>query len=93
MAPGTGLLERLRNSVATAVDLSDLATKVRDDLKTGNKAEFAMDLLYLEKIDEFDLPAYIDQGLLWLAAQLKRKEHDLDVKAVPAAGATPGAKP
>jgi len=73
LTTGTGLLQRFRASLDQAKDLVDLATRVGDDLSTGGKAEFAMDLLYLEKIDEFVLPGYIDQGLLWLCRSAQAK--------------------
>jgi predicted ATP-dependent endonuclease of OLD family len=70
---GTGLLGRIRKSLDTASDLGDLATKLCADLDRGGKAELALELLYSPGIDKMIVPAYIDQGLIWLADQLKRK--------------------
>lgn len=43
-------------------------------LKNGTKAEFALDILFCEEVDQIKVPSYIDEGLVWLADQLKRKE-------------------
>lgn len=71
---GTALLGRIRKSLDAASNLGDLAEKLAADLAKGGKAEFAMELLYGAEIDKMTVPAYIDQGLVWLADQLKRKE-------------------
>ncbi|WP_217351601.1 hypothetical protein, partial [Xanthomonas citri] len=42
-----------------------------------HKAEFSMTLLESSKLDQVDLPDYIHRGLLWLIAQLKRKEDEV----------------
>ncbi len=89
---GNALLGRVRKSLDSASDLGNLATKLAADLAKGGKAEFAMELLYSAEIDKMVVPAYIDQGLLWLAEQLKRKEDGISGKVPPAsaaAGATP----
>lgn len=74
---GTGLMGRLRKSIDDAVDAADLASKFAVDLGKGGKAEFAMELLYSKEIDTMTVPTYISKGLLWLAAQLKRKEDEV----------------
>lgn len=74
---GAGLMGRLRKSVDEAVNASDLAIKIAADLAKGGKAEFAMELLYGSAIDTMTVPSYINKGLLWLAAQLKRKEDEV----------------
>lgn len=77
---GTALLGRVRKSLDAASDLADLATRLSADLAKGGKAEFAMELLYSAEIDSMVVPAYIDQGLVWLADQLKRKEDGISGK-------------
>ena len=34
------------------------------------KAEFALDLLFLEDPKKFDIPGYINDGLVWLESKL-----------------------
>lgn len=74
---GASLMGRFRRSIEEAVDASDLATRLAGDLAKGGKAEFAMELLYGSAIDTMTVPSYINKGLLWLAAQLKRREDDV----------------
>ena len=82
---GTGLMGRIRKSLDAATDLGDLAPRMRADLAKGGKAEFIMDLLDSDEIDTMKVPAYIDGGLRWLGAQLKRKEDGISGKAPEAA--------
>jgi predicted ATP-dependent endonuclease of OLD family len=77
---GTALLGRIRKSLDEAGDLGELARRLAADLAKGGKAEFAMELLYSTQIDKMAVPAYIDQGLVWLADQLKRKEDGVSGK-------------
>jgi predicted ATP-dependent endonuclease of OLD family len=74
---GTGLMGRLCRSLHDAVDAADLAGRVAIDLGKGGKAEFAMELLYGNELDAMSVPSYIKNGLLWLAAQLRRKEDEV----------------
>jgi len=78
---GAGLLGRFRKSLDAATDLGDLAAKLTADLAKGGKAELAMELLYSAEIDKMIVPTYIDQGLVWLAGQLKRKEDGISGKS------------
>lgn len=74
---GHGLIAKFRNALTDSSDLADLAAKVSDALKNGTKAEFALDILFSKEIDQLKVPVYIDEGLAWLAGQLKRKEDDV----------------
>lgn len=74
---GAGLLGRFRKAIVDSADPTDLAQRVFDGLAKGGKAEFAMELLYSNQIDSMNVPTYIDRGLGWLAAQMKRKEDDV----------------
>jgi predicted ATP-dependent endonuclease of OLD family len=46
-------------------------------LESGNKAEFALDLLEIENPRDLKPPHYIREGLLWLSTQLERKKAEL----------------
>ncbi|GAH83558.1 unnamed protein product, partial [marine sediment metagenome] len=48
-----------------------------DALKEGNKAEFALDILFLKEPKELKVPTYIHEGLSWLQEQLERKQKDV----------------
>ena len=62
------------------MDLVQLAQSVRSALKDGSKAQFSLDLLLSDEINELVVPEYIHSGLIWLASQLKRKEEDVTGK-------------
>jgi predicted ATP-dependent endonuclease of OLD family len=73
---GHGLIAKFREALTDAPDLGVLVERIRTALKSGDKAEFALDLLYSEEIKDLRTPAYIHEGLEWLTMQLKRKERD-----------------
>lgn len=74
---GHGLIAKFRDALTTSADFAQLAEKASDALKNGTKAEFALDILFSEEVDQLKVPAYINEGLAWLAEQLKRKEDDV----------------
>ncbi|HBM7634855.1 TPA: TOPRIM nucleotidyl transferase/hydrolase domain-containing protein, partial [Citrobacter freundii] len=74
---GYGLIAKFREALKESADLSELARKIFEALKNGTKAEFALDVLFSEEIERLKVPQYIDEGLVWLAEQLKRKEYDV----------------
>lgn len=86
---GTGLIGRFRKAIAEAATLPELAEKAADALSKGGKAEFAMELLYSDQIDKIKVPAYINDGLLWLSFQLKRKEAEVLGKSAALTAASP----
>ena len=53
-------------------------------LRSGKKAEFALDVIETKKFDDIVVPRYIAEGLEWLLAQLKKKQ----VEILPRAGQT-----
>ncbi|WP_449301665.1 AAA family ATPase [Pseudoxanthomonas mexicana] len=77
----TGLAAKFQNIADTAGDVETLRTRVKKDIEGGDKAEFALDLLFSEDVETLEAPNYIRHGLLWLMEQLKRKEADLAPKA------------
>lgn len=81
---GHGLIAKFRDALTNCADLSDLAEKASEALEKGNKAEFALDLLYSEEVKDLKVPSYIHDGLEWLAEQLKRKEEDVVGKSTTA---------
>ncbi|WOS39144.1 AAA family ATPase [Xanthomonas rydalmerensis] len=74
---GAGLAKKIRESIENSKSASELSSSIQAALKTGDKAEFSMTLLESSKLDQVSLPEYIHNGLLWLIAQLKRKEDDV----------------
>jgi predicted ATP-dependent endonuclease of OLD family len=80
--PGTGLIAKFRNAIANSADLNALSTALKTALDGGGKAEFALDLLEIEDPLSLKPPAYIRDGLLWLASQLEQKQVELGLVQV-----------
>jgi hypothetical protein len=80
---GKGLLAKFRNSLENSATISELGFSLFSDLKGGGKAELALDLLDIEDPKSLKPPAYIREGLLWLASQLRQHQKDLGLVAIP----------
>ena len=74
---GGGLITKFREALSNSADLGQLAVAAFDALAKGNKAHFALELLYSEKIDTLKVPTYIHDGLVWLAVCLKHTDEDV----------------
>jgi len=75
--PGTGLIAKFRAAITNSADLTALSAALKAALEGGGKAEFALDLLEIEDPLSLKPPAYIRDGLLWLADQLEYKQVEL----------------
>lgn len=75
--PGSGLIAKFREAIADSADFAALSTAMKRALESGNKAEFALDLLEIENPRDLKPPHYIREGLLWLSTQLERKKAEL----------------
>ncbi|RCX23331.1 putative ATP-dependent endonuclease of OLD family [Fontibacillus phaseoli] len=73
---GTGLLKKFKNAIFEQKTITDLGKQFFDDLRTGKKAEFALQLIYLEELKDLKVPKYIDEGLTWLEEQLQQRESE-----------------
>ena len=71
---GDGLIKKFRTALAEQKTSQDLSTAILEALKTGNKAEFALELLFHKDPQDFAVPYYIDEGLKWLEDQVTRHE-------------------
>ncbi|WP_036515809.1 AAA family ATPase [Nevskia soli] len=80
----TGLAGRFQEIVDQAISAAELTKLARGEISKGDKAEFALELLYSKDVEKLQVPVYIEHGLLWLIKQLERKEADL----APKTGAT-----
>lgn len=79
--PGGGLIAKFRAAITNSADLIALSGALKTLLAGGGKAEFALDLLEIEDPLLLKPPAYIYDGLLWLAAQLEREKVELGLAA------------
>ena len=75
---GTGLVKKFKDAIASSGDPVTLGGALFESLRTGKKAQFALDLLELKDIQALQPPAYIKEGLTWLEGQLKKKEAAID---------------
>jgi AraC-like DNA-binding protein len=75
--PGNGLIDKFRTAIADSANLGTLSEALKKALEGGGKAEFALDLLEIEDPRLLRPPAYIGDGLLWLAGQLEHKQVEL----------------
>ena len=65
----TGLMKKIVEAIKNN-SIQEARKIIFDSLKKGNKAKFALDLLYLEDTNSLKIPAYIDKGLDWLEEKL-----------------------
>lgn len=80
--PGTGLIAKFRTAIADSANLNALSDALKTALEGGGKAEFALDLLEIEDPRSLTPPAYIKDGLLWLAGQLEQKQVELGLAKI-----------
>jgi predicted ATP-dependent endonuclease of OLD family len=74
---GTGLVRKFKDAIQNSADLAALGKAMFDELKTGKKAEFALDVIDAPDFESLSIPTYISQGLDWLQGRLKKKPMDL----------------
>lgn len=70
---GSGVV-KLVSEALQATDPTELGSNFFELLKTARKAEFALDLLFLEDPKSLKAPLYICDGLTWLQDELQRKQ-------------------
>jgi len=75
MEQTTGLIKKFTNALKEST-LDEACEKMFEALKSGNKAEMALELLYTTDPNELKPPAYIDEGLEWLQRKLSVKGQD-----------------
>ncbi len=78
---GKGLLAKIRTALEESTTISEVGEKLFSSLKGGGKAELALDLLEIEDPKALRPPAYIREGLLWLASQLRQHHNELGLAA------------
>ncbi len=74
---GTGLIKKFKDAINEHKTPTALGKVMFDSLNDGKKAEFALNLLYLEEPKELEIPIYIKEGLSWLQDQLQRKQQEV----------------
>ena len=74
---GSGLVARFRTAIAAGGGAAMVGTAMFEALKTGKKAEFALDVLEAETFETLTVPRYIAEGLIWLQERLKKKQMEI----------------
>lgn len=74
---GTGLVRKFRDAIEAAGGAAAIGEQMYLDLKTGKKAEFALDVIEAEGFNDLVVPRYIAEGLEWLLLQLKKKRVEI----------------
>ncbi|QFX95105.1 ATP-dependent nuclease [Acidithiobacillus thiooxidans] len=76
---GHGLVKKFKDALNNSKVTSDItaADAMFVALRSGNKAEFALDVLLSEEFKTLKCPDYIAEGLIWLEERLKKKQVDV----------------
>lgn len=77
---GTGLIKKFNKTFSEKTDAKEISEELFEAFRSGDKAKFALDLLYLEEPERFKVPTYINEGLEWLKAKLHARQNELTVK-------------
>lgn len=80
MSGATGLIKKFKEIFSEETDTQKISEALFDAFRKGDKAKFALDLLYLEEPKKFNVPTYIQEGLEWLKEKLHAKQNDLIIK-------------
>ena len=65
------LEEALMNVNREYYEIDEEETSINFDETEGKKTDFALDLIFGEIADNYSIPSYIENGLLWLNEQSK----------------------
>ncbi|HQT85078.1 MULTISPECIES: AAA family ATPase [Acidiphilium] len=82
---GGGLVRKFRDAINNESTAPAIGAKMMEELKTGSKAEFALDVIGAEDFENLAVPTYIAEGLSWLEKQLSKKQAEILPKTEKAA--------
>ena len=71
---GSGLVAKFRTAASDETTAAGLGTAYFDALRSGKKAEFALDVLFAPNFSGLKVPTYIREGLEWLEERLVKKQ-------------------
>jgi predicted ATP-dependent endonuclease of OLD family len=74
---GDGLVRKFRAAVDSGTSIANIGEQMFEALKSGKKAEFALDVLMSSDFKGLMVPRYIKEGLEWLEGQLKKKQAEI----------------
>lgn len=68
---GKGLVKKFRDAITSSDNVQTLSKELRKALADGQKAAFALDILFMDQATEVRPPTYIAEGLSWLQTHLE----------------------
>lgn len=71
---GQGLIKKFRECLSQHTEPLELSAAILKALKSGSKAEFALELLFQKDPQELNVPTYIKEGLAWLETQVSSND-------------------
>ncbi|MBC8793847.1 MAG: ATP-dependent endonuclease [Tagaea sp. CACIAM 22H2] len=71
---GTGLVKKFKKIIEGSSTIAEVAKGFSENLKSGGKAAFALDVLYGKDFESLRTPRYIAEGLTWLEKRLNKKQ-------------------
>lgn len=74
---GTGLAAKFSKALKEKTTVDELGKALFDDLRKGNKAEFALNVISSPDFDTITVPTYIAESLEWLEARLRKKQTEI----------------
>lgn len=80
---GKGLAGAVAREIAKAGDADTLAAGLFKAIDNGDKAEFALGVLYDPDFNDILPPSYIEEGLTWLQTRIIKKKHEMLLVSVP----------
>lgn len=83
-ANGKGMMGAMTRAVAKAESGEALATGLFEAIGDGDKAGFALSVLYEADFKDLRPPSYIEEGLSWLQERVIKKKHEMLLVSVPA---------
>lgn len=83
-----GLSRSFSRALSSAESIEALAQALFEALRNGDKAEFALYVLGDSDFSSLQMPAYIQEGLVWLQSKLRTKQSELMVMPAEAVGVT-----
>ncbi|MGO3833105.1 MAG: AAA family ATPase [Microbacteriaceae bacterium] len=69
---GVGLTKKIATTLSTALDVTEAASDLHEHLRSGSKAELALDVLAHPNFDGVLAPRYVKEGLDWLETRLSK---------------------
>ncbi|MDA8349356.1 MAG: AAA family ATPase [Pseudomonadota bacterium] len=72
--PGAGLVARFREAINQGGGAAKVGLAMFEALRSGKKAEFALDVLNAASFETLVVPRYIAEGLTWLQERIKKKQ-------------------